>query len=151
MKQALFFERRSYFNCNHHNRLNTLIEQTTKKLEKVLPDYVNVVNPLDIVADSGTDTYRKSLRIMMEDKTIDSIIVIILFQAPAVDSRIIDILVKESDRRKKPIVVVAVGGEYTKENRQILDSYGVPTYGSPASAVKTLRKFTDYSLFLKGK
>ena len=126
-------------------------KETQKKLKKVLPEYVNVVNPLDIVADSGTETYRKSLKIMMEDKEIDSIIVIILFQAPAVDSRIIDILVKESDKQKKPIIVVAVGGEYTKENRRILDSYGIPTYGSPASAVKTLKRFTDYSLFLKKK
>ncbi len=126
-------------------------KETTKKLKKVLPEYVNVVNPLDIVADSGTDTYQKSLRILMEDKEIDSIIVIILFQAPAVDSRIIDILVKESDKKKKPIIVVAVGGEYTKENRRVLDSYGIPTYGSPSSAVKTLKRFTEYSLFLKNK
>jgi acetyl coenzyme A synthetase (ADP forming)-like protein len=126
-------------------------KETQKKLKKVLPDYVNVVNPLDIVADSGTDTYQKSLRILMDDKEIDSIIVIILFQAPAVDSRIIDVLVKESDKKKKPIIVVAVGGEYTKENRRVLDGYGIPTYGSPAAAVKTLKRFTDYSLFLKNK
>jgi len=126
-------------------------KKTKQKLKKVLPEYVNVVNPLDIVADSGTETYRKSLKVLMDDPKIDSVIVIILFQAPAVDSRIIDVLVKQSDRRKKPIVVVAVGGEYTKENRKILDGYGIPTYGCPKSAVRTLKKFTDYSLFLKNK
>ncbi len=126
-------------------------KETRQKLKKVVPEYVNTLNPLDIVADSGTETYKKCLRILMDDPGIDSVIVIILFQAPAVDSRIIDVLVKESDRRKKPIIVVAVGGEYTKENRKILDGYGIPTYGSPASAVKTLKRFTDYSLFLKNE
>ena len=126
-------------------------EETKKKLKKELPEYITISNPLDIVADAGTETYRKALRIMMEDDGIDSIIVIILFQAPAVDSRIIDVLVSESDRRKKPVVVVAVGGEHTRDNRKILDGYGIPTYGSPSAAVKSLRKFTDYSLFLKNK
>jgi len=126
-------------------------KETKGKLKKVLPQYVNVVNPLDIVADSGTETYQKSLKILMDDAGIDSVIVIILFQAPAVDSRIIDVLVKESDRKKKPIIVVAVGGEYTKENRRILDGYGIPTYGCPKSAVRTLKKFTEYSLFLQNK
>lgn len=126
-------------------------KETTRKLKKVLPPYVNAVNPLDIVADSGTETYEKALKILMGDKEIDSVIVIILFQAPAVDSRIIDVLVEQSDRRVKPVVVVAVGGEYTRDNRKVLDSYGIPTYGSPDAAVKTLKKFTDYSLFLKNK
>jgi acetyl coenzyme A synthetase (ADP forming)-like protein len=126
-------------------------EETREKLKRVLPHYVNIGNPLDIVADSGTDIYEKSLRIMMEDESIDSVIVIVLFQAPAVDSRIIDVLVKESDRKEKPVVVVAVGGNYTKENRRVLDGYGVPTYGCPMSAVKTLRRITDYSLFLRTK
>ena len=126
-------------------------KKTSKKLRKSLPPYVNITNPLDIVADSGTDAYRKALRAMMEDSNIDSVVVIVLFQAPAVDSRIIDVLVKESDRRKKPVVVVAVGGEYTEENRRVLDSYGIPTYGSPDAAIKTLKKFTDYSLFHKKK
>ncbi|MBD3397885.1 CoA-binding protein [Candidatus Micrarchaeota archaeon] len=125
--------------------------ETTRKLKKVLPSYVNAVNPLDIVADSGTETYEKALKILMEDREIDSVIVIILFQAPAVDSRIIDVLVKESDRKVKPIVVVAVGGEYTKNNMKVLDSYGIPTYGYPDAAVKSLKRFTDYSLFLKDK
>lgn len=126
-------------------------EETKKKLKGALPEYITISNPLDIVADSGTEAYQKALQVMMEDEGIDSIIVIILFQAPAVDSRIINVLVGESDRRKKPLVVVAVGGEYTRDCRKILDGYGIPTYGSPEIAVKVLKKFTDYSLFLKNK
>jgi acetyl coenzyme A synthetase (ADP forming)-like protein len=122
-------------------------EETKRKLREAMPGKVGIGNPLDIVADSGTDVYRDALRILLECGEVDSVIVIILFQAPAVDSRIVDVLVKESDRREKPIVVVAVGGEYTMENRKVLDGYGIPTYGCPLAAVKTLRRATDYALF----
>lgn len=121
--------------------------KTKARLGKALPRYIHISNPLDIVADSGIEAYRDSLRILMEDEGVDSVIVIILFQAPSVDSRIIEVLIKESDKGKKPLVVVGVGGEYTKENRRIIDGYGIPTYGCPSSAAKALRRFTDYSLF----
>lgn len=123
--------------------------ETRKRLAEALPKKISIANPLDIIADSGTDVYEKALRILMEDGGIDAVVVIILFQAPAVDSRIIEVLVKESDRREKPIVVVAVGGNYTMENRKVLDGYGIPTYGCPLAAIKTLRRVTDYALFRK--
>jgi acyl-CoA synthetase (NDP forming) len=122
-----------------------------QRLREALPAKIPIANPLDVIADSGVEIYEKAISAMIDDENVDSVVVIILFQAPAVDSRIVDVLVKASDRKKKPILVVAVGGEYTRQNRKTLDSYGIPTYGSPETAIKALKKFTEYSLFLKSK
>lgn len=133
-------------------RLAELSPATTKVIKSILPPYGNVGNPIDIIADSGPEQYRKALDALLADDGVDTIIVIVLFQAPALDSSILDIIVTAADQRKKPIFTVAVGGDYTNESRKVLDRYGVPSYDSPDFAVKALRRFTDYgSLFSKKK
>jgi acyl-CoA synthetase (NDP forming) len=71
--------------------------------------------------------------------------VIILFQTAAIDSSVVNIVIRASDQEKKPIIAVCTGGEYTEMHKRILESYGVPTYPSPSSAMKALAKFIDYS------
>lgn len=120
-------------------------KETEKKLKKILPDYANAKNPLDIIADADSELYKKALNIIKDSKEVDIIAVIVLFQAPAVDERILNILINLSDMKKKPVVVIAVGGEYTEGHREILESYGVPTYSSPSDAIKAVKKLVDYS------
>jgi len=120
-------------------------KDTVKKLKKILPSYANASNPLDVIADADSELYRKALDIIKDSREVDIIAVIVLFQAPAVDERILNILINISDLKKKPVVVIAVGGEYTEGHREILESYGVPTYSSPSDAIKAVKKLVDYS------
>ncbi|MDD5023261.1 MAG: CoA-binding protein [Candidatus ainarchaeum sp.] len=127
--------------------LSDFSEETSKKLREFLPSYATVSNPLDIIADANPSIYEKSLELMLSDKNIDCIIIIVLFQAPSLDDRLLNILIKASDDRRKPIAVVAVGGDYTIMQRKTLDSYGVPTYRSPSDAVKAMKKLIDYAKY----
>jgi len=124
-------------------------DETKKRLRKIIPSYATAQNPLDVIADADSEVYSSVLDIMLNDKNINAIIVIVLFQAPAIDERLINVLIKDSDRRKKPIIAMAVGGEYTDGHRKILDSYGIPTYKSPSNAVNALRKLVDYAKYRK--
>jgi acetyl coenzyme A synthetase (ADP forming)-like protein len=125
-------------------------DQLKEELRKVIPPYANTDNPLDIIADADSSRYEKTLQIIKESPEVDIIVVIVLFQAPAIDERILNILINASDEKKKPIVVIAVGGEYTDGHRKILDSYGVPTYSSPSDAIKAIKKLVDYALATGG-
>lgn len=125
-------------------------KETKEKLKKIIPSYANAQNPLDIIADAGPDLYNSVIKVMLKDEKIDAIIVIVLFQAPAIDERLLNIIINASDKKEKPIIVIAVGGDYTDGHRKILDSYGVPTYQSPSDAVKALRKLVDYAKYRKG-
>ena len=109
-----------------------------------MPVYSNIANPIDLIGDADAFRYEKALRIVLKDKNVDAIVVIVLFQTASIDSRIINILVKASESSKKPIVVVATGGEYTELHRRILDANGVPTYPSPSSAIRSLSKLIEY-------
>ncbi len=120
-------------------------KETEKKLEKILPDYGNVGNPLDLVADANVEGYRKALEILLKAKEVDSIIVITLMQTPLMDDRIINILTKYNGLKKKPIINIAIGGEYTEAFRKIFERNGITTYASPHSAVKALKKLTNYA------
>jgi len=132
-------------------QLAQLSSETEKVIREVLPQYGKVGNPIDLIADSGPEEYRKALDALLADPNVDSIIVIVLFQAPALDSSILDIVISASDQRKKPIFAVAVGGDYTAESRKVWDRYGIPSYDSPDFAVRALKKFTEYSLLSQKK
>ncbi len=130
--------------------LADLTEDMKKKLNQILPFYASVNNPLDMAADAGFEEYEGTIEVFMNDPQIDILIIIVLFQAPAVDERILNLLIKYSNDKRKPIAVVASGGSYTKMYAKILDTNHVPVYDAPSSAVKAVMKMYKYSKF-RGK
>ena len=122
-------------------------EETRRELAKILPAYGNVGNPLDLVADSGVEAYEKAIEVMMADPGIDALIIVVLLQTPPIDERIIHILARVSDNRKKPIATISIGGAYTESYRKILEGKGVPSYNSPQAAVKAIERLVTYSRY----
>jgi acetyltransferase len=104
-----------------------------------------VRNPLDIIGDADSHRYEVALNAMLKDENVDVILLVILFQTVAIDSSVVNIAIRASDLRKKPIIAVCTGGEYTEMHKRILESYGVPTYASPSSAMRAISRFISYS------
>jgi acetyltransferase len=129
--------------------LSEFTDHSRHALAAMLPTTSRVHNPLDLIGDADAARYDKALQILLEDPTIDALVIIVLFQTAALDSTIINILVRAAQTRRKPMVVVSTGGEYTELHRRILDSYGIPTYSSPSSAVRALSQFMEYARRLK--
>lgn len=127
--------------------LATFSDETKKELAKILPSYGNVANPLDLVADAGVEAYGKAIEVMMMDPGIDALIIIVLTQTPPIDERIIHVLTKASDDKRKPIATISIGGTYTEVYRKILEGKGVPSYNSPQAAVKALERLITYSRY----
>ncbi|OIO21643.1 hypothetical protein AUJ17_01700 [Candidatus Micrarchaeota archaeon CG1_02_47_40] len=132
-------------------KLAEFSENTKSVLRGFLPPYANMRNPLDLIGDADNKRYEKALSVLMEDDNVDALVVIVLFQTVAIDSGVVDVIVKNSQMQKKPIIVVATGGEYAQMHRRILDSYGVPTYPSPNSAIRALKKFLQYHSRVQNK
>jgi len=124
-------------------------EETGKELAKILPAYGTVANPLDLVADAGIEAYEKAIDVMLNDSGIDVLLVIVLLQTPPIDERIIHVLTKALDEKKKPIATISIGGAYTESYRKILESKGVPSYSSPRAAVKAIERFVTYSMYAR--
>ncbi len=125
--------------------LAPLTDETQKLMRASLPSYANVGNPLDLIGDADSHRYEVALNAMLKDGNVDVILLIILFQTAAIDSSVVNIAIRASDQRKKPIIAVCTGGEYTEMHKRILESYGIPTYASPSSAMRAIAKFVTYA------
>lgn len=121
--------------------------QSLSALKSMLPAYTTARNPLDIVGDADAARYAKALQILLDDKNVDVLVAIVLFQTAALDSSVVNVLVKAAQSKAKPIVVVSTGGEYTELHRRILDGYGIPTYPSPTSAMRAVSRFLQYAKY----
>jgi acetyl coenzyme A synthetase (ADP forming)-like protein len=124
-------------------------EETKAEMRKILPSYGNVANPLDLVADAGVESYEKAINAFMKDPGIDALVVVVLTQTPPIDERIVHVLAKVVDEKKKPIATISVGGTYTEAYRKMLEGKGVPSYGSPRAAVKALQRLITYSRYCR--
>jgi acetyl coenzyme A synthetase (ADP forming)-like protein len=125
--------------------LAALSDDSKKLLRASLPQYANVRNPLDLIGDADSHRYEIALNAMLKDEGVDIILLVILFQTAGIDSSVVNIAIRASDQKKKPIVAVCTGGEYTEMHKRILESYGIPTYASPSSAMRSISRFLKYS------
>jgi acetyl coenzyme A synthetase (ADP forming)-like protein len=129
----------------HGLQLANFSDETKKKAREKFPPHVNIGNPLDLAGDADKERYEYALELLMDDDNVDSIITIILFQTVSLDASVNDVIIAASQKRKKPIIAISIGGEYTKKNKVILESAGVPTYTSPYVATGALSKLTWYA------
>lgn len=131
--------------------LAELAEETKRKIRESMPPTVNARNPFDVVGDADAARYEKAIELAYNDPTVDALIVITLFQTVSLDSRVVDVVVKAAGRGGKPLITIALGGEYTEMQRRALEGSGVPSYTSPNAAARSLAKLVEYSRFVKGR
>jgi acyl-CoA synthetase (NDP forming) len=88
---------------------------------------------MDLFGDATTEGYRKAIANMKTDIVMCNA----LFQTPLIDEKIIDVLSLAS--KKKKIVVVSTGSEYSLEMKRRLIERGVCVIDTPEEAVDALR------------
>lgn len=124
--------------------LAELSKETKKELRKQLPPIINIENPLDLVGDATSGRYKLCIDACMKDKNVDVMVIIVLVQTPLIATDIVDVLIEANDLKKKPIVVVSAGGEYTEVMRKNLEQNGIPTYTYPEDAVRSVQQLVKY-------
>ncbi|MBI2547326.1 MAG: CoA-binding protein [Candidatus Aenigmarchaeota archaeon] len=125
-------------------KLAEFSKEIKSELRKQLPQLINIVNPLDLVGDATSGRYRLSINACMRDKNIDILLVIVLVQTPLIATDIVDVITEANDLKKKPIIVVSAGGEFTEIMRRNLESNGIPTYTYPEDAVRAVQQLAKY-------
>lgn len=118
-------------------------KETKKPMKKLLPQIAQT-NPIDLLGDASTERYKTVLDLAMKDKNIDIILLIILYQTPLVTTDIVDTVVEMNDLKKKPIVVVSAGGEFTEVLKNSLEANNIPNYTFPENAVRAIKNLVDY-------
>ena len=132
---------------NNGLKLAEMSKDSETALKKVMPPIVNVRMPLDLAGDADDKRFGAAIETITNDPNVDALMVLALFQTPGADSRVAAQLIKYGTSGKKPLVVVSPGGNYTEAHKNMMESSGVPVYGSPNSAAKSLAALIDYSIY----
>ena len=103
-----------------------------------------VGNPLDLVGDATTERYRSALSICVKDRGVDALFVIVLYQTPLIGKDVADVIASFG-KGKKPLVVVATGGEFTKSLTRNLEDKGIAVYNFPEDAIVAMDKLIWYN------
>lgn len=121
--------------------------ETTRKLEKSMPDESGKSNPLDVIGDAGHDRYRDALDVVIGDERVDSVIVILTPQANTEIKKTAKTIVKASKATKKPIMTCFMGEKDVKKGIDILEENDIPDFEDPKDAVKALKEMNEYREF----
>lgn len=130
-------------------RLSSLGSDTQERLSSILPAMAVVAKPngyVDMTAAALTREHCESLRAVLEDPSVDSVILITLPPTflPALEvAKGLAAVVKEFD---KPVLVCLMKGEPTEEARKYLEENGVPTFDTPDRAAMALGALTRANL-----
>ncbi|MFI5412538.1 MAG: acetate--CoA ligase family protein [Candidatus Micrarchaeales archaeon] len=127
-----------------------LSKESVQSLKKSMPPIVNVRLPLDIAGDADEKRFGAALDAIEKDPNVDALMVMALFQTPGADSSVAAKLIQYATRMSKPLVVVSIGGSYTRSHKEMMESSGVPVYDSPGDAAKSLAALINYSRYKKG-
>ncbi len=120
-----------------------LTEAEKKAAKKRFPAYVTPANPFDVVADADVERYRVALETMLNSKSVDMVLVNVLFQPPAINSSLVEELTKYVG--KKPIAIAVPGGNVEEGLRRMLTISGLPAYPYPERGVRALHALYTYS------
>jgi len=131
-----------------------LEEDTLKKLDasgKMHPAYSRH-NPLDIIGDAHPERYEAALKILLEEKYIGGAIVIQTLQTTTDSKGDAEVIIKAAKKYKdKPIICTYMGGKFSREGIELLESNGIPDFNDLAKSAKVMKALVERADWLKRK
>jgi len=122
-----------------------LADKTISGLSSRLPAAANLHNPIDVLGDALADRYEFALSVVLDDASVDIVLVLLTPQAMTDATATAQAVVKIAHQKpKKPILACFLGATKIAEAIRILREGKIPQYDSPESAVATIKMMADY-------
>jgi len=118
-------------------------DKTIKNLNKVLPSEWSQKNPADIIGDAPPKRFKSAIKVCLEDKNIDALLVLLTPQAMTKAEDVAEYLVKINS--KKTILPCFMGYSLVEKAKKILTENNLPSFDNPEEALKS------YSFLIKQK
>jgi acyl-CoA synthetase (NDP forming) len=112
-------------------------------LRAFLPAAASVTNPVDMIASADAESYRKALRLVAADSTVDSLIVIFIPPVATAEQQVAAAIREVAGACGKPVVAVFMGAQGP------LPLAPVPAYMFPESAAVALARVAQYGEWLR--
>ncbi len=132
-------------------KLSKMNEKNAAPLRKIFPTTVSLHNPMDLVGDADANRYKAAVEASLKDSNVDMVLVLVLFNTPAISEALVQELGKIKKTAKKPLVVASTGSDFTHEMRKKMEKDGIPTFSYPELAASSLRALWEYSRIKNAK
>ena len=111
-------------------QLAELTDETKKKLKDHYPATYVIGNPCDVTGSANTSDYSFAIQAFLDDPNVDIVMPWFVFQDDPLEETIVDVLGDFQKLMRKPILVGAMGGPFTKKISTELEDRNVPVYDS---------------------
>lgn len=125
--------------------------KTKDKLQKYLPLESNINNPIDILGDALTDRYEHAIKTVLDDKEVDSLLVILTPQLTTEIGQTALQIAKIQKQTSKPIFACFLGGEEVEEGNRILLENKIFVSNNIEDTTRLISKITEYGIKNKNK
>jgi acyl-CoA synthetase (NDP forming) len=135
--------------------VNRFSEELVRKFERLkkmgkLPKFATNLNPVDITGSATSEMFELVTKILLDASEIDGIIVLGLHHTPALQEDFVERIANLAKGYVKPIVACDIGEtEWALYIRGRFDKLGIPSYGSPEDAARSLAALVRYGQYLK--
>ena len=126
-------------------KLAKLSDETIQILNENLPPQWSHANPVDVLGDARSKRIMKAVKIVLDDKSVDAVLVILTPQAMTNADQTAKALGEISANTKKPILASWLGGKNMSTGVRILNDFGIPNYKTPEQAVRAFMTLVEYS------
>src|SRR3989338_3989447 len=126
-----------------------LTTETLTALDAFLPSNWSHGNPVDIIGDAGRERYYQSVRTVLADKNVESVIIMYVPTAMSPPEEVAKgIIHAVSEQRavgfRKPVFVVWTGGWSIGGGEKLLQEASIPVLQNPDTAARILGHLAEY-------
>lgn len=111
---------------------------TEEALTKNLPRMAGLHNPVDVLGDALADRFGSALSIVLQEETVDSVVVILTPQLMTQIEKTAQIIGDLSKQFSKPIFCSFIGGGVTETGEEVLSRFRIPAFSFPERAIRAL-------------
>ena len=126
-------------------KLAKLSKRTIRKLKKILPEEASVENPVDMIASADHNTYHDTLEIILEDDTVDAVLLIIVRPpvntTPRKIAQSIEALIYNCG---KSIIAVVMSRNDNESGFNDFKRLDLPVFKYPDDAVRAMATLWEY-------
>jgi len=119
-------------------------EKTTQKLLKMLPPEASIKNPVDILGDAKSDRYKNTINELLNEITVDSILVILTPQLITEIEATANVITELMKKTSKPIFSCFLGGKDIKAGIRILEEANAPWFTDIQEAIRLISKLAEF-------
>ncbi len=121
-------------------------EKTREKLSKFLPIQSNTNNPVDILGDALLDRYEYAINTLLEDVSVDAVVVILTPQLVTDITGVAKAIVDIQKQSSKPIFSCFLGGQDVEDGNKILRAYGLYVSNNIEDSMRLISMITNYQI-----